>query len=336
VNDDLVTHVSEIYGRFPYPSPLEHGLGLRELRNLLTIFSRENGYRLDGKSVLDVGTGTGHRLVEAAASFPEARFVAVDVSEEPLNIARRVAAHEGVGNVEFGLFDVMQEGGSLGVFDVVLAMGVLHHLPDPARGLRNLVRHVAEDGIVFLYVYGAQGSGERMRRKQIISLLAGSRSPFDERIELVKSLGFDTTDYGWNLGAGDERSRDVLIVDAYLNVKETLFDADGLFELFTGSGLERFTIFGLTHEDRGYLFETRLTGASRGIALTTTVADKLPTPAAQEAYERLSTQDRYRLLDLLYQPNGYTLLGLTSGAIDRLPADGRILANTLPAGRRRS
>jgi len=331
VSDDVVGQVSEMYGRFPYPSPLEHGLGLKELRNLLTIFSRENRYELAGKSVLDAGTGTGHRLVEAAAGFPETRFVGVDVSEEPLRIASRVAAHEGVENVELRLFDLMEDGASIGEFDIALAMGVLHHLPDPARGLRNLVRNVAEDGIVFLYVYGAHGGRERMRRKQIISyLLEGSRSPFDDGIELVKSFGFDTFDYGWNLVVDDERSSDVLIVDAYLNVNEALFDADGIFELVRGSGLELFTIFGLTLEQQGYLFESRLTSAARGIARTTTVAAELPSGMAQEAYERLSLPDRYRLLDLLYQPNGYTLLGLKPGAIDRLPPDGRVLANALP------
>jgi hypothetical protein len=57
LSDDVVGQVSEMYGRFPYPSPLEHGLGLKELRNLLATFSRENGYELAGKSVLDEGAG---------------------------------------------------------------------------------------------------------------------------------------------------------------------------------------------------------------------------------------------------------------------------------------
>jgi hypothetical protein len=61
------------------------------------------------------------------------------------------------------------------------------------------------------------------------------------------------------------------------------------------------------------------------------LAAELPAGPAQDAYERLSLWDRYRLVDLLYQPNGYTLLGMKSGATARFPPDGRVLANALRA-----
>ena len=55
--DELTKQVSEMYAKFTYPSPQAHGHKLKELRNLLTIFSMENRYDLKGKSVLDAGTG---------------------------------------------------------------------------------------------------------------------------------------------------------------------------------------------------------------------------------------------------------------------------------------
>jgi hypothetical protein len=211
-------------------------------------------------------------------------------------------------------------------------MGVLHHLPDRPGGYATWCETVAEDGIVFLYVYGAHGSRERMRRKQIVRrLLSDSHAPFEDGIVLVRSLGFDTFEYGWNATVGGERSNDVLIVDAYLNVNEALFDADGIFELMRGSGLELFTIFGLTVAKQGWLFEGHLTSAARGLPTIMKLAAELPAGPAQDAYERLSLWDRYRLVDLLYQPNGYTLLGMKSGATARFPPDGRVLANALRA-----
>src|SRR5437879_7397805 len=99
--DNVTRKVSEMYERFPYPSPQPQGRKLKELANLLKLFCLETSYDLNGKSVLDAGTGTGHRLIEAAAAFPNTRFTAVDNSETPLAIARQAAVHEGIQNVEF-------------------------------------------------------------------------------------------------------------------------------------------------------------------------------------------------------------------------------------------
>jgi SAM-dependent methyltransferase len=331
VSDELTQRVAAMYARFPYPSSSDHALKLKELRNLLTIFSLENRYPLAGTSILDAGTGTGHRLIEAASAFTDTQFVAFDVSDIPLQIARDVAAREGLRNIEFHPFDLMDDHVTLGQFDIALAMGVIHHLSDPARGLRNLVRNIHEAGLVFIYVYGLRGGRERQRRKHIVSLLLGEeQDSFEAGIALVRELGFDTFDYGWNLGVEGESSQDALIVDAYLNVNETLFDIDSIFGLLSGSGLHSFMTYGVTLEQQGYLFDTRLNAESTAPARTTDVAAQLPSAKARAAYERLSLRDRYRLADLLFEPNGYTLLGLSAGAMRRLPPDGRVLANALP------
>jgi len=328
--DDVTRSVSEMYAKFPYPSPQAGGAKLKELVNLLKLFSMENRYDLAGKTVLDAGTGTGHRLIEAAAAFKNTRFMAIDICEPPLALARQTAAERGLENVEFRLFNLMDDAQVLGKFDVVLSMGVIHHLSDPAIGLRNLVHNMADDGICFLYIYGRHGSRERLRRKAIVSLLLqGNRKDFERGIDLVKQLGFDSFDYGWNLNVDDEKSRDALIVDAYLNVNENLYDTDSLFELVRSSGLHRFVAYGVTLDKHGYLFESRLDQGARLNVKTTDPTTLLGGPAAREAYNQLTLADRYRVIDLLFQPNGYTLIGFKEGAVRHFPENGRILANTL-------
>ena len=328
--NELTRQVSEMYSKFPYPSSQARGRKLRELRNLLTIFSMENRYDLKGKSVLDAGTGTGHRLIEAATAFEHPHFLAVDISETPLRIAREVAAHEGVQTVEFRSFNLMEDGKRLGRFDMILCMGVLHHLSDPSYGLRNLVENLNDDGIIFLYIYGKHGGRERMRRKQILSLLLnGNRQDFDQGSSLAKDLGFDSFEYGWNLNDNEGESNDALIVDAYLNANETLFEADSIFDLLGSSGLHAFLTYGLTLEQSGCLFDTRLLPAARGAVKTTDIAQKLPSLAAKDAYKRLSLLDKYRLIDHLFHPNGYTVMGLKAGALHRFAPESRVLANAL-------
>jgi SAM-dependent methyltransferase len=328
--DDVTRQVSEMYTKFPYPSPQGHGRKLKELLNLLKLFSLENRYDFKGKRVLDAGTGTGHRLIEAARSFPQTHFVAVDISEVPLAIARQATTHEGVQNIDFRLCNIMEDDQILGTFEVILSMGVIHHLSNPAHGLRILTRHLSDDGMVFLYVYGKHGARERMRRKQIVSLLNGKdRQNFEQGIRLVKELGFDSFDYGWNLNFDDTESRDALIVDSYLNVNETLFDVDGLFDLMRESGLHSFSIYGLTFEKRGGLFDTRYARTMETIAGTLNVASHLGSPRLQEAYERLSLADKYRLMDVLFEPNGYTIVGFKAGALRSFMPESRVIANAL-------
>jgi SAM-dependent methyltransferase len=328
--DDITREVSEMYAKFPYPSPRAAGRKLKELANLLRIFCTETRYSLNGKSVLDAGTGTRHRLFEAAPAFKDTRFTAVDISETPLKIARQTAVHNGVQNVEFYRANLMESDRTFGTFDVILSMGVIHHLSDPASGLRNLVRNLADDGILFLYIYGKHGGRERMRRKRIVSLLLnGNRQDFEKGISLVKELGFDSFEYGWNLNFDDEESRNVLIVDAYLNVNETQFDVDGIFDLMRSSGLHGFMLYGLSLDKIGCLFDTRLTKKAGMPLPATNLTAHLRTSAATECYERLSLADKYRLVDLIFQPNGYTLIGFKAEAERHLLSSSRILANHL-------
>ena len=329
--DEVTRQVEAMYAKFPYPSPQGRSRHLKELRNLLKIFSVEAGYDLSGKTVLDAGTGTGQRLIEAAAAFRQTHFVAVDISEASLSVARQAAAHESLRNVEFAPANLMDDRNNLGTFDVIVSMGVIHHLSDPARGLRNLVRSLDDNGIIFLYLYGKDGSQERMRRKRIVSLLLnGDGKDFHRGIRLVKDLGFDTFDYGWNLNFDDEESRRSLIVDAYLNINETLFDSDGIIDLMKTSGLHSFMVYGLTLDQRGCLFDTRYDPQPRAILETTDVAGRLGPSFPRDVYERLSLADKYRLMDLYFQPNGYTLLGFKSGALGHFSSGGRIAENVLP------
>jgi 2-polyprenyl-3-methyl-5-hydroxy-6-metoxy-1,4-benzoquinol methylase len=160
-----------MYDEFPYPSRALGTVAFKELRNLLHIFTLETGFDFAGKQILDAGTGTGHRLAMAAESLPNARFTAVDLSGNALAIAR---SHPSLQRARFEQANLAEDLAHLGTFDVILRMGVLHHLASPLQGLKNLVGRLNDRGIIFLYVYGARGAAERMRRKESVRTLLGS------------------------------------------------------------------------------------------------------------------------------------------------------------------
>jgi SAM-dependent methyltransferase len=101
---------------------------------------------LAGRTVLDVGTGSGRHAAQAAAAG--ARVVAVDLGDS-IDVARRNLPPD-VLTVQADAEDLPFEPGN---FDIVMSIGVLHHLPDPARALRAIARFAKPGGHVHIYLY---------------------------------------------------------------------------------------------------------------------------------------------------------------------------------------
>ncbi len=101
---------------------------------------------LKGKRVLDVGTGSGRHAREAAELGAE--VVAVDLGEA-IEVARRNLPPE-VLTVQADAEQLPFEPES---FDMVMSIGVLHHLHDPAAALRSIARYVRPGGFLHVYLY---------------------------------------------------------------------------------------------------------------------------------------------------------------------------------------
>ncbi|MGY1605348.1 methyltransferase domain-containing protein [Geodermatophilus sp. SYSU D00815] len=100
-----------------------------------------------GLEVLDVGCGPGTITVDLAQRVAPGRVVGLDVSADPLDEARALAASRGV-EVTFGVGDVYALDAADGSFDVVHAHQVLQHLTDPVAALREMARVCRPGGLV--------------------------------------------------------------------------------------------------------------------------------------------------------------------------------------------
>ncbi|HXK59339.1 MAG TPA: methyltransferase domain-containing protein, partial [Acidobacteriota bacterium] len=110
-----------------------------------------------GALVLEVGCGIGAQTVILAANSPDAHFVSVDVSEEPLAAAERRVRAAGLSNVEFRREDVMCLSFSADSFDHVFVCFVLEHLANPECALAEL-RRVLKTGGSITVIEGDHGS----------------------------------------------------------------------------------------------------------------------------------------------------------------------------------
>jgi phosphatidylethanolamine/phosphatidyl-N-methylethanolamine N-methyltransferase len=112
--------------------------------------------QLPGRSVLEVGVGTGLALPRYN---PDKRIVGIDLSAEMLALARRRVTEFGLRNVE-GLLEMDAEATEFedGQFDTAVAMFVASVVPNPRHLLAELRRVVRPGGnILFVNHFAAEG-----------------------------------------------------------------------------------------------------------------------------------------------------------------------------------
>ena len=104
-----------------------------------------------GMRILDVGCGTGAIAREVAGRIAHGEAVGVDREEAQLEAARRLAAEEGVTNVQLRLGDAAKLDFPDGEFDAAYARFLLEHVASPLGTVREMARVVKPGGWVCVY-----------------------------------------------------------------------------------------------------------------------------------------------------------------------------------------
>jgi len=107
-----------------------------------------------GKSVLELGCGTGSLLVHLSRWQPS-RIVGVDLGSSV------ISARKNMKQTAFEDFDIVRadlQTFPCGRFDFVYCIGVLHHLMDPHAGFTRVVDNVGPGGWFHCAVYSHEGN----------------------------------------------------------------------------------------------------------------------------------------------------------------------------------
>jgi SAM-dependent methyltransferase len=203
VSTDPVSQVvREQYEEFPYPRWIE--MELRAPRTFPDAMLQRFPFLTPAPEKSDVqiliaGCGTGYHPIGVAAEYPDATVTGVDFSMSSLAHAIRASRKYNVPNLRFVHGDILrlemrQE------FDAIEAVGVLHHMDDPAAGLQTLIRSLKPGGFIKLGLYSRraranlQAAKELIQRRQIGRSSAELRAVRQEIIRDVTGLTKGLTD----------------------------------------------------------------------------------------------------------------------------------------------
>ena len=159
ISDSTSVRVAGQYEKAPYPRWTSlHASQPGSLRRALgRFFSQQRLAFMDQPfDVLIAGCGTGQQAARAASGYGDkASVLGIDLSRASLAYASGMADRFGIKNVSFKQGDILELAALGGKFDVIEAIGVLHHMADPFAGWQVLVDHLKPGGLIYIGLYSA-------------------------------------------------------------------------------------------------------------------------------------------------------------------------------------
>jgi len=244
--------VRDQYERYPYPARDPRDEAKRLITGSPSNLLEVNHYLFRGRRdfskpfrALFAGGGTGDGTIMLAQQLADtgcpAELHYLDLSESARETAEARAEARGLTNISFhsgSLLDLTALG--LGTFDYIDCCGVLHHLEDPAAGLKALAAGLTDDGGMGIMVYGTYGRRGVYETQTMLRDL-GADKPLDERIQIARRLLKALPVSNWlkrNPFVGDHHRSDAELVDLLLHSQDRAFTVPELIALVSETDLK--------------------------------------------------------------------------------------------------
>ena len=246
--------VANLYNTYPFPpdplSDLEPP-GYNWRWSWTAAYSFCTGTKPDTQNIriLDAGCGTGSGTDYLIHQNPNAEVTAIDLSEKALEVAQERCNRSGViakHNKPVSFYNLkLEEATNLeGEFDFINCVGVLHHLPEPKKGIQALAKKLNPGGIIHIFVYAELGRWEiSLMQKAIALLQKDKRGDYRDGVKVGREIFANLPENNRILKQEKERwalenHRDEAFADMYVHPQEIDYNVDTLFDLIDASGLD--------------------------------------------------------------------------------------------------
>ncbi len=179
-----------------------------------------NGFR-----VLVAGGGTGDHTIFLAEQLRDydASVTYIDISSSSLDICKERGRIRNLHNIEWhqcSLLDVASL--DLAPFDLISCTGVLHHLPEPDRGLEALRSVLAPDGAMSLMLYGRTGRMAVYAGQELMRLVNDGIDDPKLKTQHARALVQCLPETNWLLRGGDRKKILGELLDDESNLNDVL------------------------------------------------------------------------------------------------------------------
>lgn len=144
--------------------------------------------KIEGIKYLELGCGTGHHVVSVAKSHPDYDCYGVDLSSASLNVAGKLAdKHDAKVTFHQGSYlDALPF--HIKKYDVISAIGTIHHCADPLEAMKNVYNLLKDDGWFFLHMYGLRCDRRKFDIKEMLNILEPDINNYEKRFEYYREL----------------------------------------------------------------------------------------------------------------------------------------------------
>jgi len=181
IDDEVSKLVKNQYEENPYPrwiNVASENKPLEASAYLSHHFPKVSFEPLDRTNleILIAGCGTGQQPIKTAQTFEHKSLLAIDLSLGSLGYAARKTKELNISSIEYGHADILKLGSIDRQFDIIESVGVLHHLENPLKGWRILLKLLRPGGFMKIGLYS------EIARKKVV-----------EARSYIKEQGFKAT-----------------------------------------------------------------------------------------------------------------------------------------------
>ncbi|MBA3653451.1 MAG: class I SAM-dependent methyltransferase [Actinobacteria bacterium] len=240
--------------------------------------------------ILIAGCGS-NQAAHFAFTNPDCHVMGIDISGASLDHETHLKQKHKLDNLELRQLPIDDVGDLEQSFDYIVSTGVLHHLPDPDRGLRSLREVLAPHGVMSVMLYGHYGRLGVYMLQEVLRLLR-SRQDADG-LAMVQHL-LDTVPY-WHPAQG------------YVEIAPDLGYDAGLVDTFLHPSDRAYTVPQVLQfaQDNGLAFQGWLDSVYYSLSARIPADDDI----FRQRAERLDKADQWKLCELVWQsPSAHRFL----------------------------